>query len=222
MKYIFRNANGNPRFFSLLPFVLAGALLASGPAGADLLSTPDPMQGYYFGIGAVGTGSLVYSDETAWLSPFFGPGGSLHIGQGITDNLALGINAVTSFEINEDRTLLVGQFGIELKWRFYSGFFVRPAFGFGFSDPTRRKSGLEKITPGVAGSYSVELGFDYFAKTFKHKSGGLALTPLVFVNAKNGTGMTAFQWGIGFEITVWTGLPKNQLNLPMNEAYQAE
>ena len=210
------------KFSYLLPFVLAGALLASGPAGADLLSDPDPMQGYYFGIGAIGAGSLVYNDDTRWLSPFFGPGGSLHIGQGITDNLAMGINAAASFELNADRTLLVGQLGIELKWRFRGDFFMRPALGFGFSDPTRRRSGLEELRPGVAGSYSVALGYDHFFTTFTHGSGGVALSPVVFINAKNGTGMTEMQWGIGVEITAWTGLPKNQLSLPMDEAYQAE
>ncbi len=224
MRHVSKNASGVPFVTSnfCFLFVLAGALLASGPARADLLSKPDPMQGYYLGVGVEGSSSTVYSDETGWLKSFFGPGGTIHVGQGIAENLALGLNVAAGFERNRDRTLLVGQFGIELKWRFYRSFFVRPALGFGFTDPTRRKQDLEKILPGVTGSYSIEFGYDYFASVRGSGSGGLALNPVFFVNAKNGTSLTAVQWGIGIEVTFWTGLPKNQLILPVEKAYESE
>jgi hypothetical protein len=205
---------------SLLLFVLAGALLASGPARADLLSKPNPMQGYYFGIGATGSMAGLHTDKTGWLSPFFGPGGSFHVGQGITENLALGVSLGTVYTLNSNYAAVIGHFGIELKWRFSGNLFVRPLIGFGLGDLSRRKSRLKKIIPAVTGTYSAAFGYDHFIEVRRWGSGGFAVTPIVWFGAKNGTSLTVLQGGIGVEITWWTGLPKNQLQLPLDAAYE--
>jgi hypothetical protein len=210
-----------PRFLStLLLFVLAGALLASGPARADLLSKPKPMQGYYFGIALVGNITGVYSSDTGWLSPFFGPGGNFKVGQGLTDHLVLGISFGAAYEINPDYRATLGHFGFELKWRVWNHLFLRPGIGFGFADPTRQRKGLVRIIPAVAGHYSIAFGYDFFVRKRAIGSGGLALTPMAWFSANNGTSLAAVQGGIGFEVTWWTGLPKNQLALPVKDAYR--
>jgi hypothetical protein len=187
---------------------------------AQTLTKPGPRQGYYVGLGAEALVNGIYTDDPGWVGPHAGPYGALHVGQGILDTLALGLHIGAGVAYSKDRQLILGNVSFEAKWSFYKNLFVRPSIGFGFVDITRRKKGIDKVYSDIGGQYHLAAGYDFFPFHKKGKSGGVAVTPFVWGSYSNATNLHSVTGGIGLEITFWTGLPKNQLELTGDAAYR--
>ena len=85
----------------------------------------------------------------------------------------------TSWVFEEDHRALVGHISMEMRVRLAGNLFAGIAAGFGFTDFTRRKDGLEARIGRVSGAYTLTFGYDIFPKVNDGKtSGGLAVTPL--------------------------------------------
>lgn len=79
---------------------------------------------------------------------------------------------------------------------------------------------MEKITGTVSASYTVSVGYDFFIKKKKpYQSGGVAVSPMIWINAANGIVLHTLAGGFAVEISLWTGLDKNRLALPTNQAF---
>ena len=80
------------------------------------------------------------------------------------------------------------------------------------------KNGTDKSTRGTVGSgYFLGASYDWF---FTHRlTGGWALTPTVEARYVPGDTASAFVGIVGLQIVYWTGLPRNQLELPPGEAF---
>ena len=89
-----------------------------------ILTEPKPRQGYYLGLGAYGAAVGFNHYREGWLPAFWGGGGALHVGQGLNDKLAIGLDLAASSGANTDRTLLFGNVSLELKWSFYKNLFI--------------------------------------------------------------------------------------------------
>ncbi len=192
------------------------------PAGAQELSVPDPRQGYFIGVGGMAGIGGIHTDDTKWVAPMGGPLGTLHVGQGLNDALAIGIHMGAGMLYSKGRKTVLGNFSLELKWSFYRDLFIRPSIGFGFVDVTRTDYDKKKILADVGASYHVAVGYDFFPFHDEGESGGIGFTPVAWINASNGTHTTTLAGGIGIEITFHAGLPKNQLKLTDANAYSGE
>ena len=150
----------------------------------------------------------------------WGPAGALHLGQGLNDILALGLSLGAGAQYSAGRKSVVGHISIEAKFSVFKHLFIRPSIGFGFIDVSRTQTNLKQILSDVGGAYHLAVGYDFFPFHKKGRSGGVAVTPVAWINAMNGTNLTYLAGGIGIEITFHAGLPKNQLDLPGARAYR--
>jgi hypothetical protein len=205
---------------ALLTAVVVILFLIGMSVEAEPLTKPGPRQGYYFGLGVEALADGLYSDKTGWVGPHVGPYGALHLGQVVFDTLALGLHLGMGSAYSEERRLVHGNVSFEAKWSFYKNLFVRPSVGFGFVDISRRASGLIKIYSDVGGRYHLAVGYDFFPFHKPGRTGGFAFTPYVWASYSNATNLQSVNGGIGFEITFFNGLPKNQLDLEGDEAYR--
>jgi hypothetical protein len=206
---------------ALLASTLAVWLLtAVGTANAQELSPPRPHQGYYIGLGAYGVAGAHHDRVDGWTGAMFGPGGSLRMGEALLPWLDLGIGFAASGIYDEQYVALVGHVSLEVQVRPVEPLFVRASVGFGFTDFTRRESGVDKPLGRIGGSYGVAVGWDFYPAHDEGDSGGLAISPVVWFEAGPSDEFTTLAGGIGIEISWWTGLPREQLDLPVDEAFE--
>ena len=102
--------------------------------------------------------------------------------------------------------------------------FFRLGFGFGFTDFTRMQSGIEQVIGRVGGNYTVVVGYDFFPGRTPNdrKSGGWALSPYAGFQFGPSDPTSSYVAMVGIGFTWWTGLPKNQLDLTVDEAWGPE
>jgi hypothetical protein len=112
-----------------------------------------------------------------------------------------------------------GRLSIEAQIRPVAPLAIRLYGGFGVTDPYRRVHGAEKLIGRVGGTYGVAVGWDFFPAHDPRRSGGLAVTPFVWFEGSPDPNFATVTGGIGIEITFWTGLAKNELVLPDDEAF---
>lgn len=202
----------------LAPPVAFAFLIASGAAAAQELEPPRPRQGYYISLGAYGVGALSHDRLDGWLGGMAGPGGSLRLGEALLDWLDLGVGFAAAGAFDEQYVALVGHVALEAQLRPVEPLFVRLSAGFGFTDFTRRQKGIERPLGRIGGSYAAAVGWDFFPG-HDGSSGGLAIAPVIWFEAGPGEEFTTLVGGIGIEISWWTGLPREQLDLPLDEAF---
>jgi hypothetical protein len=81
----------------------------------------------------------------------------------------------------------------------------------------------DELNDGLRGSagggYFLGLGYDWFPQRAR-LTGGLALSPVFQIRIIPGDPVSAFTGILGVEVGWWTGLSRNQLELPESEAYK--
>jgi hypothetical protein len=206
--------------------VVAGLLVSqaiaprAARAQAMDLEPPRSRQGYYLSLGLYGAATQAFENGDS-LGPWFGSGLALRAGQLVTRRFSLGIAIETA------ATSGGGQKGSSTALALEAGFVVagnlalRGGGGVGFLQLKNPKDPTESSTRGAGGSYfGVGASYDLFIGR-KRLTGGWALTPVVearYIPGNNTTGLIMFA---GVELTYWTGLPLNQLDLPPSEAWRA-
>ncbi|MDJ0762528.1 MAG: hypothetical protein QNJ97_06010 [Myxococcota bacterium] len=207
------------RLFSAF-VMIACTIIPFGNVAAEQLKSPASRQGYYFSLGGGGAITAGFNgDEDEWLSPFAGPIGTLRTGQSILDWLDLGIGLGTGGIFNRDYSAIIGHLAVEAQFRPLDPLFIRASTGFGFADVSRRKKNAKKITGQFGGAYGLAVGYDFFP-FYRQGSGGFGITPTISAMVGAGDMFTTVTMTIGIEISWWTGLPKDQLDLPIDQAYE--
>lgn len=207
-----------------LALLVAGASFAllvagrPGAVGAQELAEPSPRQGYYLSLGVYGAGALNRDADQGWYDPWPGVGGSVRLGEALLDWLDLGLGVGVNAAFEERWIATIGHVSLEAQLRPRAELFVRLSAGFGFADFTRRKSGIDKPLGRIGGTYRAAVGWDFFP-AYDGGSGGFALTPVAWFEAGPGSSFTTLAAGIGIEVSWWTGLPREQLVLPVEEAF---
>lgn len=194
------------------------ALLWPAAGAAQELVAPGPHQGYYIALGVYGVGDLNRDDDRGWYDPWPGVGGSLRLGEALTDWIDLGLGVGVNAAFEERWVATIGHVSLEAQLRPRDELFFRLSVGFGFADFTRRQQGIDKPLGRIGGSYGLAVGWDFFVPR-QGGSGGLAVTPVVWFEAGPSDTFTTLGAGIGLEVGWWTGLPREQLDLPVEEAF---
>lgn len=197
----------------------AAVALVAGARGASadgLLQKPRPRQGYYIALG--GQGTMIYASENGdGVGPMPGFAVTLRLGQMITPRLGLGIAMDGGSASSGDDSATLAGLALAGQIEVARNVALHAAVGLGvvtLSGPDDR----DGESRGVAGAgYTVGLTWDWF--TGHRQSGGLALTPGVRLRVVPGD-TDAFAALVGVELTWWTGLPENQLDLDAASAFR--
>ncbi len=201
---------------------------APPPAAAQKLRPPGPRQGYFFGGGFRGGGQFLDAGQLGRLDPFVVFGGVLRGGEMVNEWLGFGGQVRFAGGSNEDFSTFYGAGMMEGQvqpWKKLDLAF-RLALGAYGQNLTRADAALVlEDDPGGAFGPIVAGGASYDFFPFRKDplaSGGLALA--VVLDAEYLAGSDIQSWGIvlGLEVLYYAGLKRYKLELPVEEAFEAE
>lgn len=217
----------------LLALVLL--LVTAGPAQAQdesqdgevELLKPRARQGYYLGGGPRVLTLAVDDEDFGGLGGMLGFGGSLRFGQKVLDWLGLGLMFTGGVAGNEDWGFSGGGLLLEvqaqpwvetdLAFRFGIG-----VSGFGVSRADANAETDDDPSGTVGAMYLLAFSYELFPfyEAEKYESGGLAFSFFVEGQITPGLGgLTSYGASIGIELTWWSGLSRNKLDLPVDAAF---
>lgn len=201
--------------------VLGGVVCgAARPAQAQVLEPPRGRQGYYLSLGYHLALNKNWEDGRDW---GVWPGNDINIraGQLITRRFGLGLQI--HFGGSKGEGQQAGTFGLSIEghWELVRHLAVRGGTGLDVVSISTVGAGSSEDLRGTVGAgYFLGLSYDWIFT--KRLTGGWAVTPVVQARLIPGTTTTAFIGTVGVEITYWTGLPRNQLDLPPSEAFKVK
>ena len=228
------NANLNCRFLSakslciaiLIATMAVPAVAEAQDAQVELLK-PRARQGYYVGGGPRVISLLVDDDDFGSLGGMFGFGMALRFGQKVNDWLGLGLNLSFNAGGNADWTLGGGGLQLEVQIQPWVETDLALRLGIGVSGFSVSRVDSDRETDddpsGTLGAmYSIGASYELFPwyEAEKYDSGGLAFSFFVDGQFTPGLGgLTSFGAIVGVEITWWSGLNRNKLDLPVDAAF---
>jgi len=204
-----------------LVVALAALVLAAGEQRADAqaIEPPAPHQGYYIGFGYHAGPVKVWEDNYSY-GVWSGGEFSLRFGQLVTRRLGLGLQFHFGTAKGDGQTASL--FGMELEgqWELARNLVIHA--GTGVDTISIRADGVMNASlRGTAGAGYI-LGLDY-SWFFTHRlTGGWAVTPRLEARFVPGDTASAFVGTVGVELAWWSGLPRNQLELPPSEAFKKQ
>jgi hypothetical protein len=213
--------------FSSRPFslLLLGALTGAGfiagtarTSHAQDLETPRRRQGYYMAAG-LGSGPVKNWDDGDGLSVRPGSKFTLRIGQLLTRRLGLGLLIESGGTKKDSVTTGQPSLGIEGHVALVGNLALRASVGLGVLT-IKDDAAIDDKQHGQYGAqYGLGLSYDWFPGS-STRSGGFAITPTFDLRSLPGDSAASVAGFIGVEFAWWTGLPRNQLELPESEAYK--
>ena len=221
------------RLIRTSPFVLTSLLAVSllpGAASAQQgemdLEKPEPSQGHYIALGIAEVRAQAYDEGRGLRKPTYGSAFELRLGQSVTSWADLGIAFWGGKTDGDDEhNLTFG--GVRVQGQVYptQQWFLRGGFGpFGASGTDPDDPDYSRGTYGVA--YDIGVGLNIFLSD-EHESGGWVLTPTLMNHIGHNVGIeqqtfTTHMMTVGLELSWWSGLPRDQLDLSIDRAYAKE
>jgi len=201
------------------PPLLVLLLLVGFSVQAQELPKPLPRQGYFLSVGLHGAAALV-RDEGDWQFPWSGGFFGLRMGELLTPALGLGLVLEGGPLSGPDLSGSGFSLGLEGQWEFLPRLIARGGFGLGVLAVADTDEDGKRLLRGSVGTrYYLALARDCFPG-WEGTSGGLGLTPVLRLDAFPGDAIRSLSLFLGLELTYFTGLPRNQLELPHEEAYK--
>jgi len=201
--------------------VLAGlaGFLPARRASAQTLESPDGRQGYYLVVGPEFSLTKVWMDDEKYgIWPGYDLG--LHFSQMVTRHFGLGLLVHSGAAKGDAQTAGTFGLGLEAQVEIARRLAIHGAAGVE-TIQVRADDGSDKSLRGTAGAgYMLGVSYSWFLTHWP--SGGWALTPRIdfrYVPGSTSSGLTTL---VGIQIAWWTGLPRNQLELPASEAYKVK
>jgi hypothetical protein len=192
------------------------ALALAAPARAQTLETPRRRQGYYVTLGLALAYDHNWQDGVSQ-GTLGGSLLSLRLGQLVTRRFGLGLRLDSGGAAKGPRKAQMGGLAVEAQWELVNNLAVHGTAGLGVVSLTDDRDDDGKLH-GVAGAgYTVWLSYDKFFG--QRRTGGWALAPMAGVRLVPSTTATALVGLIGLDFSWWSGLPREQLLLPPNEAW---
>jgi hypothetical protein len=197
----------------------AAALAGLAPAAhAQDLEPPRARQGYYASLHLQGLMNYSREDGES-LGPAFGAGYTLRLGQMVTRRFGLGLQIDTgTSKKGHDLASLVG-LGVAAQWEVATNLALHGGLGLGVAsviDQDDKKAERR----GTAGSeYFLGISYDWVPNKSR-LTGGWAIIPMLQTRLIPGDDFKAFVVTLGVGLGYWTGLPRNQLELPESDAYK--
>jgi hypothetical protein len=192
---------------------------AARPAAAQVLETPRARQGYYLSLGYHLALDKNWEDTRDW-GVWAGSDLTLRAGQMLTRRFGLGLQIHSGGAKGQGQTASLFGLGVEGQFELVRQLTVRGGVGLDVVSIATAAGGDEKLRGTVGSGYFLGLSYDWFFT--RRMTGGWAVTPVVEARFVPGTTTTAFIGTVGVEITYWTGLPRNQLDLPPSEAFKVK
>jgi hypothetical protein len=197
----------------------AAAARADAPQ-AIVLELPRHRQGYYLAIGNYGLVTQTWEDDYS-LGTWLGTGLSIRMGQMMTRRFGLGLQI--DFGGSSDGPQHASVFGLSMaaQWELLHNFAVHGGVGLGVLQLTDDRDPDAALRGAVGSGYFAGLSYDWFP--FKRRlTGGFAVTPMVQARLIPGDEVRGMVFLFGVDLTWWTGLPNNQLDLPPAEAFKKQ
>jgi hypothetical protein len=193
-------------------------LLTPATAAAQLLEPPRARQGYYLGASLMSGAARNWSKGDS-LGTWRGSAMNLRFGQLLTRRFGLGLQL--SFGGSADGPERAAAFGLGLEshLELARNFAAHAGIGLGVLQLTDDREPDEPLRGTVGAEYNVGLSYAWYPLRGR-ASGGFSITPLVQTRFLPGTSAAGLTFLLGVELGWWTGLPRNQLELPEGEAYQ--
>lgn len=202
--------------------MLVVALLFAGArtAGAQELEEPRPRQGYYVAGGLLAAVQHI-DDDGDKLGFWPGYTVTVRLGQLFTRRFGLGFQLdVGSGSREGERSSLIG-LGLGGQMVLVGNLSLHGVVGLGVVSATRTRHDEEEVRGAYGAAYTLGLSYDWFPWA-RGRSGGWAVTPMLLARALPGDPLTSYAGMFGLEVTWWSGLPKNQLDLPIEQAFERE
>jgi|GEM_PF-1604701 len=181
------------------------------------LERPYPKQGHFIAIG-LGYGMATAKDsDRGWRDVTLGPGYNLRIGESLAPWVDIGLDMHLSMT-NGDEKLTLGRITAHAQFYPVEQWFVRTGFGFGFAGgPDPDFEGFDRF--GFGDAYHLSLGRQFYLSD-ANESGGFILSPVTtFEIAPDNDFGTGSLW-LGLEISWWSGLARDKLALPPEQAFE--
>jgi hypothetical protein len=199
---------------------LTSVLLSPLAANAQGLERPALRQGYYLGATLQGVVHTSRNDQLKLDESAMGAGVSLRVGEMFTSHWGFGLRLDIGSAQSERWASQFAGLVLEGQCRPWRALAVHAGIGVGFAG-AQDKDELVREDPGTGGAYYVaSVSYDLFP-FHSEGSGGLALTPTISVTHVPGEDYRATMVGVGLEVTWWTGLSKQALELPNDRAFAA-
>jgi hypothetical protein len=205
-----------------LPCMAAAALVLASvwgtarPVRAQALELPRARQGYYVALGPHFALNQNWENRRDW-GVWSGYDVTFRVGQLLTRRFGLGLQLHYGGAGGEGQR--AGLFGltVEGQWEIARHLAVRGGVGVDSVAIATVGATGEAARGTVGAGYLLGLNYDWFLT--RRMTGGWAMTPTVQVRLIPGK-TDAFVGTVGVELTYWTGLPRNQLDLPASEAFR--
>ncbi len=182
------------------------------------LEEPRPNQGHFIALGFHGLSAMAFDENRGTRDPTFGEGFSLRLGESLTPwvNLSLAF-ALGSTRGDKSDALTLGRFGITSQWYFTHHWFAQA--GFGATNGQGRDPEDHDLNRGRYGDvYLTGLGYDFYISD-SAQSGGWVFTPMLTAEVGPDSEFTTGALWLGVELSFWTGLSRDKLDLPIPKAY---
>jgi hypothetical protein len=182
------------------------------------LEDPEPSQGHFIAVGFHGIGAMAFDENRGTRDPTFGHGFTLRLGESLTDwlSLSLAFGLGDTYGKPQD-ALTLGRFGITSHWYFTERWFVQAGFGAAnIQGPDPDDHDLSRGRYGDV--YLTGLGYNFYISD-SDQSGGWVFTPILTAEVGPDSKFTTASLWLGVELSWWSGLTQDKLNLPTSKAY---
>ena len=194
-------------------------LALSGVARAQDLEAPRSRQGYYIG-GGLHLSLQHNRDDDGSLGNFRGSAMAFRMGQLLTERFGLGFALDIGGGTHDDDTSSTIGLGLAGQMVLAGNLALHAGLGLGVVSITEKVGDEEELRGTYGSAYTLGLTYDWFIRPCW--TGGIALTPTLQLRALPGDPIDSYTMMFGLEITRWTGLPRNQLDLPPDQAFRRE
>ena len=196
---------------------VATCLALAPRASAQSLELPRARQGYYIGVGYHLTMNKVWMDNEHY-GLWAGSDLSIRLGQMVTRRFGLGLQIHSGGAKGDGQTGATLGLELEGQWEVIQNLAIHGGVGVDTFEVTA-DDGKDKSLRGTAGAgYFLGVGYSWF---FTHRlTGGWAATPRFEARFVPGTTTSTLTALLGVELCWWSGLPRNQLELPPSEAFK--
>jgi hypothetical protein len=195
----------------------ADASEATGSPSVQL-EHPKPNQGHFIAVGLHGLSAMAFDESRGTRAPTFGQGVSLRLGESVTDWLSLSLAFALGSTYGERRdSLSLVRFGITSQWYLDPRWFVQAGFG-ATSGQGRDPADYDVSRSRYGDVYLTGLGRDFYLSDAS-RSGGWVLTPMLTAEVGPDSRLTTTALWLGVEVSWWSGLSRDKLDLPTPQAY---
>lgn len=182
------------------------------------LENPKPNQGHFLAFGFHGVSAMAFDEARGTREPTFGQGVSLRLGESVTDwlSLSLAVGLGSTYGERRDKLSLL-RFGVTSQWYLTQRWFFQAGLGLlSVSGPDPEDFGRTRSRYGDA--YLTGLGYDFYLSD-SGQSGGWVLTPILTADVGPDSKFTATSLWLGVELSWYSGLSRDKLELPNSKAY---